>query len=124
MKLNKYKLTEYSTEASEFLIYGKDNFEIPKEIKEIELVQENLNKAELDANFDLVLYEYTDFMILFLPFKGKQKRTRDKILFDAGVVSWGDLEVAYYNIRKHQSNFSKKVRELVVEKYSEIINEI
>nr|DAI39890.1 MAG TPA: hypothetical protein [Caudoviricetes sp.] len=36
----------------------------------------------------------------------------------------GDLEVAYYNIRKHQSNFSKKVRELVVEKYSEIINEI
>lgn len=80
MKLNKYKLTE----ASEFLIYGKDNFEIPKEIKEIELVQE----AELDANFDLVLYEYTDFMILFLPFKGKQKRTRDKILFDAGVVSW------------------------------------
>lgn len=85
MKLNKYKLTEYSTEASEFLIYGKDNFEIPKEIKEIELVQENLNKAELDANFDLVLYEYTDFMILFLPFKGK---TRDKILFDAGVVSW------------------------------------
>lgn len=55
-------------------------------------------------------------MILFLPFKGKQKRTRDKILFDAGV--------AYYNIRKHQSNFSKKVRELVVEKYSEIINEI
>lgn len=88
IKLNKYKLTEYSTEASEFLIYGKDNFEIPKEIKEIELVQENLNKAELDANFDLVLYEYTDFMILFLPFKGKQKRTRDKILFDAGVVSW------------------------------------
>ena len=76
MKLNKYKLTEYSTEASEFLIYGKDNFEIPKEIKEIELVQENLNKEELDANFDLVLYEYTDFMILFLPFKGKQKRTR------------------------------------------------
>ena len=45
----------------------------PKEIKEIELVQENLNKAELDANFDLVLYEYTDFMILFLPFKGKQE---------------------------------------------------
>ena len=52
MKLNKYKLTE----ASEFLIYGKDNFEIPKEI---ELVQENLNKAELDANFDLVLQEYS-----------------------------------------------------------------
>lgn len=124
MKLNKYKLTGYFIGTSEFLVYGKDDFEIPKEIKEIKLVQENLNKEELYANFDLALYEYTDFMILFLPFKGKQKRTRDKILFDAKVVSWGDLDVEYYNIRKHQSNLSKKVRELVVEKYSEIINEI
>lgn len=124
MKLNKYKMKIGIPESVEFLVYGKDNFEIPKEIEEITLLQENLNKEELDANFDLPIYEFTDFIILFLPFKGKQKRTRDKILNEVGIVCWGDLKVAYYNIRKHGSALSKKQRELVIEKYSEIINGI
>ena len=55
----------------------------------------------------IFLYEFTDFIILFLPFKGKQKRTRDKILNEVGIVCWGDLEVAYYNIRKHGVLFLK-----------------
>lgn len=67
MKLNKYKMKIGIPESVEFLVYGKDNFEIPKEIT---LLQENLNKEELDANFDLPIYEFTDFIILFLPFKG------------------------------------------------------
>ena len=53
MKLNKYKMKIGIPESMEFLVYGKDNFEIPKEIEEITLLQENLNKEELDANFDL-----------------------------------------------------------------------
>ena len=124
MKLNKYKMKIGVPESLEFLVYGKDNFEIPKEIEEITLLQENLNKEELDANFDLPIYEFTDFMLLFLPVKGKAKRTRDKILSEGGITCWGDLEVAYDNIRKHGSTLSKKQRELVVEKYSEIVNGI
>ena len=65
MKLNKYKMKIGIPESVEFLVYGKDNFEIPK-----------------------------------------------------------DLEGAYYNIRKHGSALSKKQQELVIEKYSEIINGI
>lgn len=121
MKINKYK---FKNPPTEFLVYGNDDFEIPKEIEEITLIQEKLNKAELSANFDLPIYNFTDFMILFIPAKGKIKRTRDKILSEAGIKCWGDLEVEYYNIRKHTSTLSKRERELVVEKYSEIINGI
>lgn len=124
MKFNKYRIKIGISETQEFLVYGKDDFEIPKEIEEITLLQENLNKKELDSNFDLPIYEFTDFMLLFLPFEGKTKRTRDKILSEAGVICWGDLEVAYYNIRKQRSALSKKQRELVIEKYSEIVNGI
>lgn len=46
MKLNKYKMKIGIPESVEFLVYGKDNFEIPKEIEEITLLQENLNKEE------------------------------------------------------------------------------
>lgn len=78
MKLNKYKMKIGIPESVEFLVYGKDNFEIPKEIEEITLLQENLNKEELDANFDLPIYEFTDFMILFLPLKENRRELETK----------------------------------------------
>lgn len=121
MKINKYKLT---TNEAEFLIYSeKGDAKIPEDIVEIELVKEGITKQELnEVDAYLPIYEFGDFMILFLP--GKIKRTRDKILMEAGVVSWADLETAYFNVRHMRSNFSKRERDMIVEKYSEIINGI
>lgn len=47
MKLNKYKMKIGIPESVEFLVYGKDNFEIPKEIEEITLLQKISIKKEL-----------------------------------------------------------------------------
>lgn len=123
MKINKYKLIT-STNEVEFLIYSeKGDAKIPEDIVEIKLVKEGITKQDLDeVDAYLPLYEFNDFMILFLP--GKIKRTRDKILMEAGVVSWADLETAYYKVRHMNSNYSKRERDMIVEKYSEIINEL
>lgn len=123
MKINKYKLITLTKEV-EFLIYSeKGNAKIPEDIVEIKLVKEGITKQELDeVESYLPIFEFNDFMLAFLP--GKVRRTRDKILTEAGVVSWADLETAYFNIRHMRSNFSKRERNLIVEKYSEIINEL
>lgn len=123
MKINKYKLTLPSTEQ-EFLVYSdKDDAKIPEDIVEIKLVKEGITKQELDeVESYLPILEFNDFMLGFLP--GKIRRSRDKILMDAGVISWTNLKTAYYEIRHMRSNHSKKERELIVEKYSEIINKL
>lgn len=50
------------------------------------------------------------------------KRTEDKILVENGIESIQDLSECYCQIRNKVSNLSKKVRDLVIKKYSEIIN--
>lgn len=123
MKINKYKLTLPSTEQ-EFLVYSdKDDAKIPEDISEITLIKEGITKKELDeVEAFIPFYSFNDFMTMFLP--KRRKRTRDKVLMDAGVISWANLETAYYEVRHMRSNYSKKERELIVEKYSEIINEL
>lgn len=123
MKINKYKLTLPSTEQ-EFLVYSdKDDAKIPEDISEITLIKEGITKKELDeAETFIPFYSFNDFMAMFLP--KRRKRTRDKVLMDAGVISWANLETAYYEVRHMRSSYSKKEREMIVEKYSEIINEL
>lgn len=123
MKINKYKLIT-PTNKVEFLIYSeKGDAKIPEDIVEIQLVKEEITKQELDeVESYLPILEFNDFMLAFLP--GKVRRTRDKILTEAGVVSWADLETAYYKVRHMNSNYSKRERDMIVEKYSEIINNI
>lgn len=50
------------------------------------------------------------------------KRTEDKILVENGIESIQDLSECYCQIRNKVSNLSKKVRDLVIKKYSDIIN--
>lgn len=50
------------------------------------------------------------------------KRTEDKILIENGIESIQDLSECYCQIRNKVSNLSKKVRDLVIKKYSDIIN--
>lgn len=110
MKINKYKLND-----QEFLIYGDE--ELPKDITEIE----HLGETTLEENPDVAIYCLTDFMMAFLPFK-RRPRTRDKILFEAGIKTWRQLSEAYYLVRTMQSNYSRREREFIVEKYSELVN--
>lgn len=101
----------------------KDDVKIPEDISEITLIKEGITKKELDeAEAFIPFYSFNDFMMMFLP--KRKKRTRDKVLMDAGVISWANLGTAYYEVRHMRSNYSKKERELIVEKYSEIINEL
>lgn len=50
------------------------------------------------------------------------KRTEDKILVENGIESIQDLSECYCQIRNKVSNLSKKIRDLVIKKYSDIIN--
>lgn len=113
------QLAKYKFEEKEFLIYGGL---IPEEIKEMILIDKDLDKSQLDANWDLPIYNYFDFVSMFIP--NHPKRTRDKILEENGIIAWGHLELEYYNVRHKQSKLSKAVRDMVIEKYSEIINNV
>lgn len=102
MKYKKYKVRE-----REFLLYSEEDFNLPEELK--------LTGEESSLDEELPIYNYKDFMIAILG-----KRTRDRILESEGIVSFKDLKYAYNLVRNKMLNKSKRVRDLVVDKYVEI----
>ena len=116
MKIAKYKLNN-----NDFLLYSVDDKTLPEDIKEIEFIEEISNLESLLMNQLLPIYEFNDFMVLFL---STQTETRDKKLEREHIITFRDLECEYARIRYGISNLTKSNRDLVIEKYSEIINHI
>lgn len=116
MKTAKYKLNNH-----DFLLYSVDDKTLPEDIQEIEFVEEIPDLKKLLMNQFLPIYEFNDFMVLFL---STQTETRDKKLEREHIITFYDLECEYVRIRYGISNLTKSNRDLVIEKYSEIINNI
>lgn len=105
MKIFKYRLPS----GKHILIYrSKDN----KSSDYFQYVEEYTKK-----DIELPIFNEDT---LFDTIQGK--RTEDKILVENGIESIQDLSECYCQIRNKVSNLSKKVRDLVIKKYSDIIN--
>lgn len=100
--INKYKNQDY-----EFIMYGED---LPEATAPIELIEENI---KIEDNQTTPILEF-------------DKHKRDMKLFREGIMSYGDLKYAYFLIKTKELQKSKKIRDLVLEKYeslSEYFNE-
>lgn len=105
MKILKYKLPS----GRHILLYGTDD-KLPDELFQYigECTKEDI---------ELPIFKQGTFLNTI-----NKERTSDKILIENGIESIQDLTDCYYHIRNKVSNLSKRVRDLVIEKYSEIIN--
>lgn len=113
MKLNKYKLKDSDTEL---LIYTlTDELALPLEDLNLELIEESPN---LEENKFLELVKAEDLLERIIT----HKRTRDIVLAEESINSWNNLKAAYYAMRNKMLYFPKRIREFIIEKYSEIIN--
>lgn len=113
MKLNKYK---FKDSDNEFLIYTlTEELSIPLDDLNLELIEEN---PDLETNKLLPLLKAEDLLERLV----KRSRTRDTVLSEESIDSWNNLKAAYYAMRNRMLYFSKRVRDYITEKYSEIIN--
>lgn len=115
MILNKYKLKDSD---QELLIYTlQEDLSMPLDDLNLELIEEHPN---LEENKFIPILKAEDLLTRII---GKQRRTRDVILSEESIDSWNNLKAAYYAMRNRILYFSKRVREMVTDKYSEIVNE-
>lgn len=115
MKLNKYKLKDSD---QELLIYTlQEDLSMPLDDLNLELIEEHPN---LEENKFIPILKAEDLLTRLI---GKQRRTRDVILSEESIDSWNNLKAAYYAMRNRILYFSKRVREMITDKYSEIVNE-
>lgn len=108
--INKYK-TDH-----EFLIFG-ENINFPEDLN-ITLIEEN---ADLNTNKDLPIYNYND---LFLTLLNPKLRTTDKLLIENGILTFHNIKDAYFLIRYKACPLTKRVRDLVVKKYTTILDHV
>ena len=110
MQCNKYKLKN----SLEFLAYANDSEELSlNPFWEAELVEENVDPSKK---------EYCELQIIHAPESWNIKRqTRDKRLENEGILSYLDLANAYFLLRIKSLQKPKSIRDLVLEKYTEIV---
>ena len=110
MKCNKYKLKN----NLEFLAYANDGEELSlNPFWEAELVEENIDPSKK---------EYCELQIIHAPESWNIKRqTRDKKLESEGILSYLDLANAYFLLRIKSLQKPKSIRDLVLEKYTEVV---
>lgn len=113
MILNKYKLKDSD---QELLIYTMtDELSLPLDDLSLELIQEN---PVLEENKFILLIKAEDLLERIMT----HGRTRDVILSEESIDSWNNLKAAYYAMKHNLIHFSKRIRDYITEKYSEIIN--
>lgn len=113
MKLNKYKLKNSDTEL---LIYTMtDELSLPLDDLNLELVQEN---PVLEENKFIPLIKAEDLLERIMT----HGRTRDTVLSEKSIDSWNNLKASYYAMKHNLIHFSKRIRDYITEKYSEIVN--
>ena len=110
MQCNKYKLKN----GLEFLAYVNDSEELSlNPFWESELVEENVDPSKK---------EYCELQIIHAPESWNiKKQTRDKKLESEGILSYLDLANAYFLLRIKSLQKPKSIRDLVLEKYTEIV---
>lgn len=115
MILNKYKLKDSD---QELLIYTlQEDLSMPLDDLNLELIEEHPN---LEENKFIPILKAEDLLTRLI---GKQRRTRDVILSEESIDSWNNLKAAYYAMKNRILYFSKRIREMITDKYSEIVNE-
>lgn len=113
MILNKYKLKDSD---QELLIYTlQEDLSIPLDDLNLELIEEHPNLEE-DKFIPLIKAE--DLLERIMT----HGRTRDTVLSEESIDSWNNLQAAYYAMKHDLIHFSKRIRDYITEKYSEIIN--
>lgn len=114
MKLNKYKLKNSDTEL---LLYTlTEELSLPLDDLNLELIQEN---PILEENKFIPLIKAEDLLERIMT----HGRTRDTVLSEESIDSWNNLKAAYYAMRNRILYFPKRIREMITDKYSEIVNE-
>ena len=110
MQCNKYKLKN----SLEFLAYSNDGEELSlNPYWEAELVEENIDPSKK---------EYCELQIIHAPESWNiKKQTRDKKLESEGILSYLDLANAYFLLRIKSLQKPKLIRDLVLEKYTEVV---
>ena len=110
MQCNKYKLKN----SLEFLSYANNGEELSlNPFWEAELVEENVDPSKK---------EYCELQIIHAPESWNIKRqTRDKRLENEGILSYLDLANAYFLLRIKSLQKPKSIRDLVLEKYTEVV---
>ena len=110
MQCNKYKLKN----SLEFLAYANNDEELSlSPFWEAELVEENVDPSKK---------EYCELQIIHAPESWNIKRqTRDKKLENEGILSYLDLANAYFLLRIKSLQKPKSIRDLVLEKYTEVV---
>lgn len=110
MQCNKYKLKN----GLEFLAYVNNGEELSlNPFWEAELVEENVDPSKK---------EYCELQIIHAPESWDiKKQTRDKKLESEGILSYLDLANAYFLLRIKSLQKPKSIRDLVLEKYTEVV---
>ena len=108
IKCNHYKLL---SNGAEFLLYGEGEFS-PSPHWKCELLNKDINISD-EKYRNLPLYNVMSTYYI----KG---RTPDRILESENIMSYVDLANAYFLIKIKSLNKSKRVRDLVERKISEI----
>lgn len=109
IKCNHYRLKP----GGEVLLYGEE-LNLPDFFK-AELIKEDIDPStEEYRHLDLL-----DRNLLVESVLGK--RTRDKVLEEEHITSFNDLSNAYFLVKAKALNKSRRVREFVEEKYTEVI---
>ena len=110
MQCNKYKLKN----NLEFLSYANNDEELSlNPFWEAELVEENVDPSKK---------EYCELQIIHAPESWDiKKQTRDKRLENEGILSYLDLANAYFLLRIKSLQKPKLIRDLVLEKYTEVV---
>ena len=113
MQLNKYKL---KNSDAELLIYTMtDELSLPLDDLNLELIQES---PVLEENKFILLIKAEDLLERIMT----HGRTRDTVLSEESIDSWNNLKASYYAMKHNLIHFSKRIRDYITEKYSEIIN--
>lgn len=110
MKCDKFKLKT----GLEFLAYANDGEELSlNPFWKAELVEENIDPGKK---------EYCELQIIHAPESWDiRKQTRDKRLESEGILSYYDLANAFFLLRIKSLQKSKSIRDLVLEKYTEVV---
>ena len=110
MQCNKYKLKN----SLEFLAYANNDEELSlNPFWEAELVEENVDPSKK---------EYCELQIIHASESWNiKKQTRDKRLESEGILSYLDLANAYFLLRIKSLQKPKSIRDLVLEKYTEVV---
>ena len=110
MKCDKFKLKN----GLEFLAYANDGEELSlNPFWEAELVEENVDPSKK---------EYCELQIIHASESWDiKKQTRDKKLENENILSYLDLANAYFLLRIKSLQKPKSIRDLVLEKYTEVV---